>query len=274
MLLFYCSVFLWLDILSDSVEWHFLPHVNHRRSPSGSPGSAAELDAKFLNLVSAVCAPRLFIHSLSVSDVSIRFRVGVFMFIPFPPSLHVSLFFLRMTLHASSASPIYLGAQRMPVRFDSTTLSDVLCAPDHLVKEIAANYMAETIVRAPLLLGSLDIFGNPTFVLGIFSLLLSLVFLNSIIFSYLLFIAESVSTGVSDLISLPRSAFASGAGTAAVVRAMGSGLSSLLRHVAEGTLASISGFSAAVSRNLERLSADEIFKLRKQVSPHSAALRA
>jgi hypothetical protein len=107
----------------------------------------------------------------------------------------------------------------------------VHCPPDRLLRELVAGYTASAIARSPLLLGSLDLLGNPTFWL------------------------QSVGAGVRDLLLLPRNAL--GQGPRAFVGAVGGGLLSLLRHTTEGTLTSVSGFSSSLARNMERLSGSE-----------------
>ena len=60
----------------------------------------------------------------------------------------------------------------MPLHLHAMCLCDVFCAPEHLIKEVSASYLADTILYAPLLFGSLDILGNPTFFIGRLLLLL------------------------------------------------------------------------------------------------------
>jgi len=108
----------------------------------------------------------------------------------------------------------------------------VRCTWAHLKSELAANYLADLVLSAPGLLGSLDILGNPT---GL---------------------VRQVAAGLHDLVALPLEELKHGWGPGAVVRGVARGWLGLLSHVAEGTLASLSGFSGAVARNLDRLATE------------------
>ena len=92
---------------------------------------------------------------------------------------------MRVTL-SLSGSPMFLGVKQMPVVLKPVLVSNVLCAPNRLVKELAATYLADTILRSPVLLGSLDLLGNPT------------QFINS------------VATGFTNLVTIPASALQNG----------------------------------------------------------------
>ena len=50
--------------------------------------------------------------------------------------------------------------------FQAVQLAHVLCTPDRLVKELMASYLADAIVRTPMLIGSLDLLGSPTLLFG------------------------------------------------------------------------------------------------------------
>ena len=92
------------------------------------------------NHLRALLLPRLFIHRLSISGVA-----------------------LSLTLRARLLPiPVSLCLQRTPLSFAPVLLRDV-CAPvEELGKELAANYLADALLRSPALLGSLDMLGNPT----------------------------------------------------------------------------------------------------------------
>ena len=85
-----------------------------------------------------------------------------------------------------------------------------MCSASRLVQELLANYVTDAIVQSPVLLGSMDILGNPTF------------------------LVQSLSRGLHDLISMPNNALPQG--PRAFVRAMGGGVLSLLQHIAQGKL--------------------------------------
>jgi hypothetical protein len=167
--------------------------------------SSLHLSDEALDRLEGVGAPRLFVHYAYVSALD-----------------------FRVTARASSGVvPVFLGAEQMPVSLGSVSLRCVYCPLERLMRELASMYLASALARSPLLLGSLDLLGNPTFLL------------------------QSVGAGVRDLLMLPRNAL--GQGPRAFIGAVGGGLMSLLRHTTEGTLTSVSGFSTSVARNMERL---------------------
>lgn len=173
------------------------------------------LDARFKTATS----PWITIRRLDVSDIS-----------------------FRLTLHSSEkASVLHVGAEQMPLHLNAVALRHVHCDPARLVQELAASYLADAIVQSPMLLGSLQLLGNPTFLL------------------------HSMARGVSDLLSLPRDAFRHGGSS--VVGAVGSGMLSLVRHTAQGTLTSLSGFSSSLAWNLDRLAPQDTFSRQRQLEP-------
>jgi len=181
-----------------------------------SPLCQTGMDAKFLKLISKVTHKRVFIQSLRVSEI--RFIVTI----------------------SSTTSAIFVGARHMPVTLDGIELNAVLASVDRLATELAANYTACAIVRSPMLLGSLDILGNPTVML------------------------QGFSHGISDLVGMPSRAV--GEGPVAVVKATGRGLVSFFRHASEGALISLSAVSGSLARNIERMSSDDVFSQRRQTN--------
>ena len=68
---------------------------------------------------------------------------------------------LDVTVTARVAIPVLNSFDGTPLHFGSTKMRDVFSFPDQLYKDLAADYVADTIVRSPMLLMSLNIFGNP-----------------------------------------------------------------------------------------------------------------
>ena len=68
---------------------------------------------------------------------------------------------LEVTVTARVAIPVLNSFDGTPVHFGSTKMRNVFSFPDQLYKDLAADYVADTIVRSPMLLMSLNIFGNP-----------------------------------------------------------------------------------------------------------------
>jgi hypothetical protein len=185
--------------------------------PSSTTSPLTLVDRTTRVLVDRLAVARLFMHQVVLSDIA-----------------------FRLTAHAAVAAPVFLGAEQMPVSLSAVSLQSVHCSAERLVHELAANYLADAIVRSPLLLGSLDLLGNPTF------------------------LVHSLGKGMHDLVYLPSSAVSRG--PAAFVRAIGGGLASLARHAAEGTLTSVSGFSRSLARNVERLSPADLYSLQRELT--------
>ena len=111
-----------------------------------------------------------------------------------------------LTIYLTARTP-YLGVYRTPVTFSQVLLRQLSMPLDDLLSELAANYVADLVMRSPVLFGSLDMLGNPSgFV-------------------------RSIGTGVHELFTTGQ-------------------VTSLFRHVSQGTLSSIAGLSSSIARNM------------------------
>eukprot|EP00475_Leptophrys_vorax_P036237 TRINITY_DN6084_c0_g1_i2.p1 TRINITY_DN6084_c0_g1~~TRINITY_DN6084_c0_g1_i2.p1 ORF type:complete len:576 (+),score=133.94 TRINITY_DN6084_c0_g1_i2:294-2021(+) len=162
-----------------------------------------DMDKVFSLLLNSLSTPKLSIGKLRISSLE-----------------------LILTMHA--APGVFVGVQRMPVKVAAVEINRLLASPDRFLKEMSATYLADLIIRSPLLIGSFDLIGNPTQIIA------------------------AITRGVGDLVQIPSRAI--GDGPIAFAFALGEGVSSLLRNVSEGTLMSVSGFSSSVARNLDGLS--------------------
>uniref|UniRef100_A0AAV1V0S5 Uncharacterized protein n=1 Tax=Peronospora matthiolae TaxID=2874970 RepID=A0AAV1V0S5_9STRA len=68
---------------------------------------------------------------------------------------------IEVVITARVSIPVLNSFDGTPLHFGSTKLRDVFSFPDQLCKDLAADYVADTIVRSPMLLMSLNIIGNP-----------------------------------------------------------------------------------------------------------------
>ncbi|GBG27559.1 Vacuolar protein sorting-associated protein 13B [Hondaea fermentalgiana] len=136
--------------------------------------------------------------------------------------------------------PMFVGIDRTPLRFSEVSLVRVFEGAKALRNELAANYIADALLGSPALLGSLEILGNPV---GF---------------------ARSVGAGVYDLVFQPLKAIRHGYGPGGILRGVARGWSSLLIHLSEGALMSVSGFSNSIARNLDRLSLDAAYATRRE----------
>jgi len=160
----------------------------------------------FVQLVETVSKPRFICRRLMIDGVD-----------------------LTLELHASQVLRyLHLGAGRMPLALSEISLRNVNAPIGQLAKQLAAQYLADAILAAPIILGSLQILGNPTF------------------------LVQSLISGVTDFVTLPTHALARG--PTAFLSAVVGGTLSLFRHASEGTLSSLSSLSSSLARNLDRLS--------------------
>ena len=102
--------------------------------------------------------------------------------------------------------------------------SQLLVLPSIAISGLTAHAMAEALLNAPRLLGSLELLGNPA---GL---------------------VNSLAEGLQDFLSLSLTARS----PSTLILGVGAGGASLVKHVGGWTLHSIAGFSSAFSRNLER----------------------
>ncbi|KAG6591011.1 Vacuolar protein sorting-associated protein [Phytophthora cinnamomi] len=68
---------------------------------------------------------------------------------------------IQVTITARVSIPVLNSFDGTPLHFGSTEMREVFSFPDQLYKDLAADYVADTIVRSPMLLMSLNIIGNP-----------------------------------------------------------------------------------------------------------------
>jgi hypothetical protein len=74
---------------------------------------------------------------------------------------HFEISNLQVTVTARVSIPVLNSFDGTPLYFGATKMREVFAFPDQLYKDLAADYVADTIVRSPMLLMSLNIIGNP-----------------------------------------------------------------------------------------------------------------
>ncbi|CAH0516636.1 unnamed protein product [Peronospora belbahrii] len=142
---------------------------------------------------------------------------------------HFEISNLDVTVTARMAIPVLNSFDGTPLHFESTKMRNVFSFPDQLYKDLAANYVADTIVRSPILLMSLNIIGNPAGFL------------------------RSFSQGVRDLVEIPLTASRNGYSPWVLIKGVMGGVASFLGHTAAATLTSVSGFSYSISHTMDQL---------------------
>ncbi|EQC28026.1 hypothetical protein SDRG_14297 [Saprolegnia diclina VS20] len=123
------------------------------------------------------------------------------------------------------------GLDRTPLSLSGVDLAHILCFDDQLAKDLAANYVADAVVRTPMVLMSLNVLGNPAgFV-------------------------RDVSSGVQDLVRLPLLAVATeGYSPVSITKGLFRGAVSFATHTSVATLSSVSGVAHAISRSMDHIS--------------------
>jgi hypothetical protein len=139
---------------------------------------------------------------------------------------HASISALDTDVSARAREPVAVGFHRFPLTLAPVQLHAVRVRLAPLLRAALLHYAQDVLQRAPAVLGSLDLLGNPTGML------------------------RELSAGVRDAVLLPLegvrrlspSGFAVG---------FARGLGSLVQHVAIGSFASINALSLGVARNLD-----------------------
>eukprot|EP00939_MAST-03C_sp_MAST-3C-sp1_P001161 g1161.t1 len=144
---------------------------------------------------------------------------------------------LIVTLRATE--PVFVALDRTPLALAPLDIRSTFASPGRFAKNLAANYVADALIVSPALLGSLEILGNPTAFLS------------------------SVFAGVHDLVTLPVMGAEKG-GLGGLLNGVGAASVSFSRHLTQGTLQSLAGFSASVARNLDRLSFDSQYVQKRE----------
>ncbi len=78
----------------------------------------------------------------------------------FIDNLYISGISFQVTVHATLG--LFVGLNQTPFYFTSCTLGSVQVLPAKLAEVLVAKYITDLLHSAPSLLGSLEIFGNPT----------------------------------------------------------------------------------------------------------------
>lgn len=143
-------------------------------------------------------------------------------------SLRVARLDLRLSLRVNVG--IFLSLDHSPVELDAFSISREAWQPRPLAKHLTQVYVYDMVFRAPTILGSLELMGNPT----------------NLIRDY--------AAAVQELIQRPLEGAMHGPST--FFHGCVSGVSGFLVHSSRGTLTSLSGMTSSVARNLDKLSLD------------------
>eukprot|EP00898_Chlorokybus_atmophyticus_P004731 jgi/Chlat1/5259/Chrsp33S05096 len=155
----------------------------------------------FLADTSLMVASRLYLEELDIGAAACLFNI------------HIS-------------GPVSIDTHRSPLTLSALQLRGLLYRPPVLLHGLLAHYVAEAILNAPGMLGSLELLFNPT---GL---------------------VQSVGAGIRDLVSMPMQGMQRS--PAAFIYGIGQGSASFARHMTTWSLTSVAGFSSSVARILER----------------------
>ncbi|XP_063419366.1 intermembrane lipid transfer protein VPS13B-like [Mytilus trossulus] len=143
---------------------------------------------------------------------------------------------LLISVHASLK--VFIASDKTPLSFGKFEKKNVNSTAHQLTRVLAMHYASGALFRAGIVVGSLEILGNPT---GL---------------------VRSIGSGVADLVRLPYGGLTQGPG--AFVSGVSSGMSSFVRNISSGMLTSVTNFASSVSRNMERLSMDDTHRERQE----------
>ncbi|KAK3772280.1 hypothetical protein RRG08_039097 [Elysia crispata] len=153
---------------------------------------------------------------------------------------HLSIQPIKMLLSVHASMRLFLASDHTPLNLAQFQRENVFSTTQRLLHALTVHYASAAIFRAGIVVGSLEILGNPT---GL---------------------VRSIGTGVSDLISLPYSGLTRG--PSAFIYGLSRGIGSLFRNVSAGTITSVTNLASSISRNMDRLSLDTGHRQRQEES--------
>lgn len=160
---------------------------------------------------------------------------------------HLTIDPIALLLSVHGSVKVYLALDQTPLNFGAFHRSEILTTSYSLGHSLTMHYLSGALIRAGWVVGSLDLLGNP----GGF--------------------ARTVGSGVRDFVQLPYEGILQGPW--AFIAGMTNGSLSLLKHLAGGTVVSLTNLASSVARNMERLSLDGDHAARSEAQrrthPHS-----
>ena len=145
---------------------------------------------------------------------------------------------ILLSFHASVK--MFLAADHIPLVFTRYKLISTQTVTKEFIRSILYNYATQALVRVGWILGSLNIIGSPTGLI------------------------QSIGHGLSDFFVLPYNGLIRG--PSAFVSGISLGMSSLMKHVSTGALTSLNNLSSSISRNMDRLSFDDLHLIMQEES--------
>ncbi|XP_060068135.1 intermembrane lipid transfer protein VPS13B-like [Ylistrum balloti] len=143
---------------------------------------------------------------------------------------------LLFSLHASLK--LFIASDRTPLSFGKFERKDVCGISHQVIRVLAMHYATGALFRVGIVVGSLEILGNPTGLI------------------------RSIGTGVADLVKMPYTGLTRGPG--AFVSGVSHGMTSFVKNISSGMIMSVTSFASSVSRNMDRLSLDQYHQERQE----------
>ena len=138
---------------------------------------------------------------------------------------------ISILLSIQASVKIFLATDHMPVVLGKLQIPQTITVGREFLRTVLYHYATQALVRAGLMLGSLEMIGNPTGFI------------------------RNVGEGAADFFRLPYEGLIRG--PSSFVKGIGQGASSFVKHISIGTLTSITNFASSISRNMDRLCLDE-----------------
>ncbi|KAK3088608.1 hypothetical protein FSP39_021244 [Pinctada imbricata] len=149
---------------------------------------------------------------------------------------------VNMLLSVHASLKLFLASDRTPLSFGKLEKKHVCTTAHQLTRVLTMHYASGALFRAGIVVGSLEILGNPT---GL---------------------VRSIGTGVADLVKMPYSGLTKGPG--AFVSGISNGMSSFVRNISSGMITSVTNFASSVSRNMDILSLDDAHQEQQEERRH------
>jgi hypothetical protein len=167
---------------------------------------------------------------------------------------------LSLLVTFKATAPVHISLDHTSINLSSLKLKDTFASMDRLVKEVAGNYIADALLLSPMLVGSLDILGNPAMIIrnvssGIYDVVHHpfATILNGGRYDIIYDFSKEIAFIYMPLFLLCH-AICALKSASEVLSSAATGFSSLAVNVSEAALVSVHGFSSSISHNLNSLS--------------------
>eukprot|EP01029_Cantina_marsupialis_P022960 TRINITY_DN5654_c0_g1_i3.p1 TRINITY_DN5654_c0_g1~~TRINITY_DN5654_c0_g1_i3.p1 ORF type:complete len:1726 (-),score=410.38 TRINITY_DN5654_c0_g1_i3:74-5251(-) len=138
--------------------------------------------------------------------------------------------YLSILVSFRLTKPVFVSTSEAPITLAPVKVSQELLTSEKLMSRVSRGFVQDAVLRSPLLVGSLQVLGNPTGLL------------------------RSVGSGISSIWKQPAAAIRNGKGVTRAFVAVFKGASDALSTVSMSTLSSIQGLTLSIGRNMDLIS--------------------